>query len=118
MSYVPVPVSAFEQILVPKGFTSDFTGPEVVFTHPHAVAGLAIKVYTACGKDGDSRGCGEDAIRVCLVYIGAKKERGLAKSTRVHRTGSPEKVVERVLERARTLWKHAYEFPGARPRVQ
>lgn len=62
------------------------------------------------------RGLGEDAIRVCAVYLGSrdKHARGLTKHRRVFRTGRIDAIVDRTLERAREAWRDVLERPQCR----
>ena len=66
-----------------------------------------VVVYTsiARGQQG-ARGCGEDAIRVVVTFEGPDGPRGIWKTKRVHRTGSVEATLGRMLERAREAYGH------------
>jgi hypothetical protein len=58
------------------------------------------------------RKVGADAVRVCVVYRPIDgKQRGIAKETRVHRTGQVGAIVERTLERMRLAWTSAKAAP-------
>ncbi len=101
-------VDAFEK----AGFIGDADGGELVFTRRHALdPSMVVKVYTSMPgyAGGDARPCGEDAIRVCLIFENARTGRsgGLYKAKRVFRTGSEAKVIERTLERARECYAEA-----------
>ena len=85
-----------------------------------------MKVYTSLSRDSaQARGCGEDAIRVCVVRYyawhtteehmdlagiggapGGLRAHGVADFPRVYRTGSVEAVLDRMIDRAR----EAYAF--------
>lgn len=60
------------------------------------------------------RGCGKDAIRVCAVYLGQDKSRGLTKHRRVNRTGQLQAIVDRMMERARDAWRDVVHRPRCR----
>jgi hypothetical protein len=69
-----------------------------------------VKIFTSLPKQvGDARGCGEDAIRVLLVFENpvSKASGCLYKASRVYRTGSEQAVIERTLERARECYAEA-----------
>jgi hypothetical protein len=68
-----------------------------------------ICVYTGVVGEGDLAECrkaGTDAIRVCVLYRSRRddKEKGVVKTTRVHRTGEITAVIERMLGRMREAW--------------
>ena len=65
---------------------------------------LVVKVYSSVRRGaGDARGVGEDAIRVvALRYKGHEKGWvGIWKSKRIFRTGTVEKVIQRMIARMR-----------------
>ena len=68
---------------------------------------ISVKVYTTVvGQEVRSNGM--DAIRVCAVYKTKSGDtKGIVKSTRVHRTGNIEEIVDRMLHRMRDTWKSA-----------
>jgi hypothetical protein len=71
---------------------------------------MFIKIYTSLPlSGGDSRGKGEDAIRVLLTFKNSKSGAAgcLYKAARVYRTGSEDAVIERTLERARDAYREA-----------
>lgn len=107
--FTPVPASLFADKFTAAGFTRTVVNREVVYERPHAkLAGVVIRVFTSC-SDGSSecREAGSDAVRACLVYRHKGFAKGLGKATRVNRTGTPEAVVERALERAREMYGKA-----------
>jgi hypothetical protein len=59
---------------------------------------VAVMVYTSI-VGAEVRAVGEDAIRVALIYEGQPKPRGLSKDRAVHRVGTVEAIVERLLDR-------------------
>lgn len=64
-----------------------------------------VLVYTSI-VDGETRGVGKDAIRVCAVRPMGKeaKERGIVKARRVNRTGEIESICDRMLNRMREVY--------------
>lgn len=106
--YVEVPAEAIRGALLAAGFSCDEVtrGREEVYSRGHKhESKYAVRVYTSISS-GSARGCGEDAIRVVVTYDGPNGRRGIWKSRRVHRCGSVEAVVERMLERAREGYQH------------
>lgn len=104
--FVSVPSEKLESFLKDKGFKRTETRTEVVYVFNHKVnKNIQIKVYTSI-KIGNqaARGCGKDAIRVCAVFNNGKKSFGIAKLPRVYRTGSVDKVLDRMLERMREAY--------------
>jgi hypothetical protein len=73
-----------------------------------------VKVYSTIPRAGQAvRDCGKDAIRVVVTFASetsSDKPYGVYKAKRVHRTGSVEAVVERMLSRMR----EAYGFINGR----
>ena len=68
---------------------------------------IAVKVYTTVVGQ-EVRPSGKDAIRVCATYQTSDGDtRGIVKSTRVHRTGNIEDIVNRMHFRMRETWKSA-----------
>ncbi len=104
---------ALVEALTKAGFAHDADAPgEVTYTRAGPRDRTVLKVYTTIPKDGKAvRGNGKDAIRVCGVYQGDERSRGLAKERRVHRTGMVEAIVERTLERARDAWRAVKHRP-------
>ena len=80
---------------------------EKVFARDISDSGISVKVYTTIvGRE--VRGGGKDAIRVCATYITKDgQSKGIVKSTRVHRTGNIDEIVERMYQRMRETWKSA-----------
>ena len=72
---------------------------------------MQVRVYTTViGGDNDVpfqvRAEGKDAIRVCATYTTRDgKSRGLAKETRVNRTGNIDDIVDRMYQRMRSAYK-------------
>jgi len=110
--FVEVPAGAIRERLFAAGFTETSFHNEVVFVRAHAFCRHAeVKVYTSLSIDaGEVRAVGTDAIRVVAVYerLSPGRERPFVrvyyKGRRVHRTGSVEGVLERLIERAREAY--------------
>lgn len=65
---------------------------------------VEVRVYTTV-VGGSVRALGKDAIRVVATYETREgKERGLARTSRVFRTGTIAAIVERAVERARKVY--------------
>lgn len=111
--------------LTAGGFTRADTKPgaEIAMTRAikHGavhVPNTTIQVYTTIddlGRTPIARAAGQDAIRVCAVYVipggFADKGRGLIKQRRVFRVGTIDAIVERTLERARATWRAVVDRP-------
>lgn len=116
MSFVVIPADALRTKLAQAGFArmnpEASSGEEIwSFIHkqsPHYM----VKIYTTipAGR-ANARGCGEDAIRVVAVRYDRFNGKwvGLYKATKVLRTGTVEKVLERVIERAREAYQACNE---------
>jgi hypothetical protein len=68
-------------------------------------SGFFIRIYTSV-VNGVARGDGEDAIRACLVWQDPKTNAltPISKTRRVNRTGEMSEIMERTLERGRSLY--------------
>lgn len=106
--YVDVSREALEGLLQGAGFERYVQGAEVVYRRRHhRDPTMWVKVYTSLAKDASvARGCGEDAIRVVLVFENPRTGASgcLYKCPRVYRTGSEQKVLDRLLERMREAY--------------
>lgn len=85
-TFYPVTANEFRDLLKKeKGWTEEIRGQEIVFNY--LLVGfpfIQIKVYSGIRPDsGQSKGCGQDAIRVCSVDI--RQHKGFIKTKRVHR---------------------------------
>lgn len=91
----------FEKFLSDKGFVRTESGDEVVYVKDHdQVSHLIIKVYTSIRIGAKAaRAVGEDAIRVCALFVKDEKTFGVGKFARVYRTGNQEGVFERTASR-------------------
>ena len=73
------------------------------------LAGVEIRVFTTI--EGDAvRASGDDSIKVCAVYVGGDRPRGLFKERRVFRTGQLEEIPGRIKDRIKLT---AAELNGA-----
>ena len=80
---------------------------ERVFARHIPDANIVVNVFTTVVGQ-EVRKSGKDAIRVCATYSAKDgTTKGIVKSTRVHRTGNIEEIVERMYQRMRTTWKAA-----------
>lgn len=108
--YVEVSREKLEAMLQGAGFERHVQarGHEVVYRRQHhADPTMWVKVYTSLSVDASvARGCGEDAIRVVLVFENPRTNASgcLYKCSRVYRTGSEQKVLDRLLERMREAY--------------
>ncbi len=72
-------------------------------------AQIRVVVYSTI-VNGVCRENGKDAIRVVAVYTARDgSERGIAKETRINRTGTIEGITERTLERMRSIYKTSFK---------
>jgi len=110
--FVPVPASAIRERLAAARFRL-ISAPhgEEVYERPHDKdARYTVKVYSSIQRGADEvRECGEDAIRVVAIFLDGRfhypaREVPIFKATRVHRTGSVEAVLDRMIERAREAY--------------
>jgi hypothetical protein len=115
VSYVEVPAERIRETLTKAGFRLmepagyGLGGEEIYFRAHDKDATYAIKVYSSIqyGRS-KARGVGQDAIRVVALRFRGQWI-GIWKSKRIHRTGTVEGVLERMIERAR----EAYGFINA-----
>ena len=109
--YVEVSRQALVGTLEAAGFEAVSAGGELVYRRRHHLdTTMFVKVYTSLpARAGDARGCGEDAIRVLLVFENPRTGASgcLHKASRVYRTGSESAVVERMMGRARECYAEA-----------
>jgi hypothetical protein len=112
--YVTVPAQAIEDFCEAKGFTRTTQRNEVVYVRAsRRNPDVKIKVYTSirAGRS-TARGNGKDSIKVCAVFDNGRKSFGIGRFPRVHRTGSTEAVLARVLERLMAAAARANEWIG------
>lgn len=110
--YVPVPALVLEGFLQSKGFTRTVQYQEVVYIRRHEEnPNVLVKVYTSIRVGASqARNRGADSIKVCTVFDNGHKSFGLGKFPRVHRTGSPQLVLERTLTRMRMAYARGSEW--------
>lgn len=116
MSFVEVPAERIRETLLKAGFrlmdpAGGYigSGEEVYFRAHDKDTTYAIKVYSSIQHGRRSaRGVGQDAIRVVVVKWRGQWV-GIWKGKRIHRTGTVDGVLERMIERAR----EAYGFINA-----
>jgi len=108
--FVSVPAETIETFLQSKGFSRSVVHNEVVYERAHSEnPRVKVKVYTSIRIGADvARRRGKDSIKVCTVVEGTRKSYGIGKFPRVHRTGSPEKVLDRMLQRSRHERAHRW----------
>ena len=112
--FVQVPADAIRQRLAAAGFHLIVAahGEEVYQRKHDRDDRYAIFVYSSIQRGAaEVRDCGEDAIRVVAVFMDSKfhwpaKAVPIFKATRVHRAGSVEAVLDRMIERAREAYSH------------
>lgn len=110
MAYNPVPSETIHAHLEEAGFTKGTAYNEVVYERPcHRLPSLIVRVYTSASVGSSKvKGCGKDAIRVVLLYKDPEgKTHGVKKAKKVLRTGKTEDILERMMERARCLYRFA-----------
>jgi hypothetical protein len=117
--FVEVDRSRFCEALEARGFTQDIDAQgELVYVRQHHLdKTMFVKIYTSLPQNGgDTRGVGQDAIRVLLMFKNGRTQKTgcLYKASRVYRTGSEAAVIERTLERAREAYKVGIDRVRAR----
>lgn len=106
--YVEVPAARMIEFLESKGFTPVETKyRELVYERVHHRSpNLRVRVFTSIAKGSSvARECGADAIRVALVWVMPTFSKGLESETKVLRTGSVDRVLERLLERMKDAYR-------------
>ena len=110
--FVQVPAAAIRERLAAAGFRLvDAPHGEEVYERAHdRDARYTVKVYSSIQRGaGEARDCGEDAIRVVALFADTRfrwpaRPEPIFKATRVHRAGSVEAVLDRMIERAREAY--------------
>jgi len=108
--FVHVPAAAIRERLTAAGFQllPARSGEEVYERRHVKDQRYAVKVYSSIQRGAtEARDCGKDAIRVVALFFprGDGYPTGWAhKAKRVHRSGSVEAVLERMIERAREAY--------------
>ncbi len=120
-TFISVPAADLEAFLVSKGFKKSSFMSEIVYIRPsRRCEHTTIKVYTSLSIDAKAaRGCGEDAIRVVAIFERKTDPnrphsrpfvKCIHKAKAIHRTGSVEKILARILERVMTAVEAANTF--------
>ena len=112
MSFVPVSATAIRSRLAGAGFTlvPGTRGEEVYERFHNRDVRYVVRVYSSIQRGAEeARGCGEDAIRVVALFLDGKynfpaRVIPIFKATRVHRTGTVEGVLDRMIGRAREAY--------------
>ena len=120
--FVPVPAAVLRQRLTAAGFRLvPAAHGEEVYERPHNIDGkYVVKVYSSIQRGADEvRECGEDAIRVVALFADGRHHWParivpIFKATRVHRTGSVEAVLDRMIERAREAYSACNSHRGGK----
>ena len=111
--FVEVPASAIRQRLEAAGFhlIPAQYGEEIYERAHDKDPKYTVKVYSSVRRGSpDARSCGADAIRVVAILTGSNgKTYPIHKGKRVYRTGTVEKVLERMIERAREAYARCNE---------
>ena len=108
--FVEVPAAAIRERLAGAGFVKEFDPDrryteEVYLRHHDRDGRYVLKVYSSISLRRDvARGCGADAIRVVALLVTPNRTYPIFKAARVYRTGSVEKVLDRMIERAREAY--------------
>lgn len=104
-SFVQVPAAAIRDRLAAAGFRllPANRGEEVYERAHERDDRYTIKVYSSIQRGAsEARKCGADAIRVVALFTPRPNAvYPIHKSTRVHRSGTVEAVLDRMIERAR-----------------
>lgn len=102
----------------PMQFERTVQSNEIVYVLQHHYnKHIFLKIYTSISTQATiARGCGEDAIRVAVVFEKGKKGEpgyksfGIAKLSRIYRTGSEEAVFQRIYDRMREGYRLANQW--------
>lgn len=104
---VLVPAEQLFAFLASKGFAErQQRGVEIVYERRHdRDPRYRVLVYTSVRRGASAaRAVGKDAIRVCAIFDDGQRSFGVAKLPRVHRTGTVDGVLERVIDRSREAY--------------
>jgi hypothetical protein len=106
MAFTWIAAASFDELLRRKGFQMGVEGSEVIYEYGYeADPRFKVRIYTSLTVGAEHcRGVGEDAIRVCAIFVGAKTY-GLGRTRRVNRTGKAERVLERMIDRANDMYR-------------
>jgi hypothetical protein len=119
-AYVEVPAEAIRSLLVgagfrlmePHGYGPSAGAEEVYFRAHNKDEKLAIKVYSSVRRSASvARACAQDSIKVIgLRNVPGKGWVGVYKAKHVHRMGTVEAVLSRLLERMQETYAHLNEL--------
>jgi hypothetical protein len=116
--FVNVPADAVRDKLLAAGFTrtTEAWGNEEVYDRPHdRDAHYVVRVFSSIHSGAEeARQCGADAIRVVAVHTDDRfrfppRSIVIFKAARVFRTGTVEKVLGRMVDRAREAYSACNE---------
>lgn len=118
--FVEVPAESIDSLLLGKGFVAGLQGNEKTYTRVGKDNPLlSIVVYSSVALGASTaRGCGDDAIRVILVGEARKvndvfhRSFCLHKTKKILRTGSVEKILDRVMDRVMEAAIASKKFGG------
>lgn len=110
-TFTPVSLGEFAELAQKMGMESrtlqgtlEYVYERDITTKSGVEYPLKLRIYTGIDvRSNDSRGCGKDAIRVCLVS--KSNDRPLKVEKRVNRVG--DDIMARVLDRAREMFTYA-----------
>jgi hypothetical protein len=111
--FVQVPAAAIRSRLAAAGFrpVDSKLGTEEVYERAHdRDPRYAVRVYSSLTRGADgARDCGQDAIRIVALFTDSQfhwpaRVTPVFKATRVHRTGTVDGVLDRMIERAREAY--------------
>lgn len=109
--FVEISAESIAAKFAAAGFTRSVRRSEVTYERAHSNPKFRIVVYTSLTEGQNvTRAKGSDAIRAALVMDHNGKTRGVTKTQRVNRTGTPDAVLDRALSRARDLWYETNEM--------
>ena len=122
--FVQVPAAAIRERRVAAGFRLiDAPGGEEVYERAHDKdTRYTVKVYSSIQRGAaEARDCGTDAIRVVALYTDTRFRwpgvpEPIFKATRVHRAGSVEAVLDRMIDRAREAYAAINHHRGGEKR--
>jgi len=119
-TFITIPAAAIDEYLTSKAFRrcDDGRTERTYERAGKACPSLRIVVWSSVPPEGGvTRAVGEDAIRVALVAaLDGKRRFALHKARRIHRTGSVEKVLARVLARVLEAAEAAKAYGAPCPR--
>lgn len=107
-TFIEMPAQAIRSRLAAAGFTraTSVRGNEEVYDRRHVSdPRYVVRVYSSIHAGMDrARGKGSDAIRVVALLVQGNVVQPVYSATRIHRTGSVEGVLDRMITRAREAY--------------